>query len=641
VATVPEASPPAGAVHDTVALFEHHTGCTREVLFPREESCYMSAEDSPNINKHENSLKSTSTKRFNVVPSNLLKATKSTQTSLATPVLSHSTPITSHHHPPPPSYSPMFCSPLLSSHPNPRPVSGLLKLNSLDQASLDSIRYVQPINSTSIDNHGVDFSNPVGRQTAFTTALGQASQDTTSSGHFDTCVEISQEVADEKNVVKEKVKPRSPQVVTFNSSVEEITTSIVSLETDSQAVSSSSSQGTVRITGSGADTVDFYCDDELHPSLQLDPNNMQLLSTQVNKDWGEEEEQYNTADLETGLAENDSTSSDYCEVGSKIKEVAIDRQESSSNSNIEEDNDIEDSKYQSAVESTVREGGDLNGENCTGDGRKELKNVMKRQSKLVQDKQDENDEGIKKKYDNPRNGLFEGDITGEVEISVVYEEASITVDNDLNGFEEDLKEDESDEKNVEVDVGGLGETVYEEANSSVVNVPYDYEEGWNHDGINQENNEETGEGNLGGTDAYEEANSLENVEVVEEGDINETSAYVEGDRLSDSDSNGENEDNYENDWNEGGSSGNDDDEEPLGGEMAEWKEGDECVARWDEDECWYKAVVERVEGDTIVVIFTEFGNSASCTREYVKDPSTVIGEDGQLVVEDDYEDEWG
>ena len=150
-------------------------------------------------------------------------------------------------------------------------MAGLLKLNSVDQTSLGSIRYVQPITSTSSDdNLGVDFSNPVGRQTASTTDLGQASHDNTNSGHFDTCVEFSQEVADKK-VDKEKIKPQSPQVVTFNSSVEEITTSIVSLETDSQAVSSPSSQGTVRLSGSGADTVDFYCDDDLHQRLQLDP----------------------------------------------------------------------------------------------------------------------------------------------------------------------------------------------------------------------------------------------------------------------------------------------------------------------------------------------------------------------------------
>ena len=74
--------------------------------------------------------------------------------------------------------------------------------------------------------------------------------------------------------------------------------------------------------------------------------------------------------------------------------------------------------------------------------------------------------------------------------------------------------------------------------------------------------------------------------------MNETSAYVQGDRLDDNDLNDE--ENLENDWNEGGSSGIDDNEEVRGKEVAEWNEGDECVARRDEDGCWYKAVVERV-----------------------------------------------
>ena len=75
-------------------------------------------------------------------------------------------------------------------------------------------------------------------------------------------------------------------------------------------------------------------------------------------------------------------------------------------------------------------------------------------------------------------------------------------------MEEERNEDESDRKNIEVDGGDLGETVYEEANSSVVNVPYVYEEGWNQYGLNQENIEGTGEGGLGRTEAYGEVNSI-------------------------------------------------------------------------------------------------------------------------------------
>ena len=97
---------------------------------------------------------------------------------------------------------------------------------------------------------------------------------------------------------------------------------------------------------------------------------------------------------------------------------------------------------------------------------------------------------------------------------------------------------------------------------------------------------------------------------IEEGDMNEPSADVESDGLVDNDVNDEEEENSENDWNEGGSSGNDDNEELRGKEMAEWKVGDECVARWYENGCWYKAVVKRVKDDTVVVTFTEFGNSS-------------------------------
>ena len=67
--------------------------------------------------------------------------------------------------------------------------------------------------------------------------------------------------------------------------------------------------------------------------------------------------------------------------------------------------------YQSAVESTVCEEGESNGENCTGDERK-----------------DEND--------NPSNSSCDDNITGEVEISVVYEEAFIMVENVISGYDE-------------------------------------------------------------------------------------------------------------------------------------------------------------------------------------------------------------
>ena len=71
-----------------------------------------------------------------------------------------------------------------------------------------------------------------------------------------------------------------------------------------------------------------------------------------------------------------------------------------------------------------------------------------------------------------------------------------------------------------------------------------------------------------------------------------------------------------------------------------WNEGDECVAKWEDDGCWYKAIVEAVEGDTAVVTFTQYGNSAYCSVELLKDKNTKISSDGQLEIEECYDGEW-
>ena len=87
-----------------------------------------------------------------------------------------------------------------------------------------------------------------------------------------------------------------------------------------------------------------------------------------------------------------------------------------------------------------------------------------------------------------------------------------------------------------------------------------------------------------------------------------------------------------------------------------WAAGDQCVALWDEDGLWYRAVVEGVEGDTAVVTFTDYGNSAYCHIKNIVDKGRQITEDGQLVDgegdkdesqikendvnEDDNDDEW-
>ena len=70
-----------------------------------------------------------------------------------------------------------------------------------------------------------------------------------------------------------------------------------------------------------------------------------------------------------------------------------------------------------------------------------------------------------------------------------------------------------------------------------------------------------------------------------------------------------------------------------------WREGEECVALWTEDGNWYKAVIDGIEGNTAVVTFTEYGNSAYCGVDNLREPGTVIGEDWQLVENKGVEEE--
>ena len=79
----------------------------------------------------------------------------------------------------------------------------------------------------------------------------------------------------------------------------------------------------------------------------------------------------------------------------------------------------------------------------------------------------------------------------------------------------------------------------------------------------------------------------------------------------------------------------------TGVEDRDWAEGEECVALWSEDGMWYKAVIDGVEGNTAVVTFTEYGNSAYCDLDNLREPGTLIGEDGQLVEEQGWDtEEW-
>ena len=85
----------------------------------------------------------------------------------------------------------------------------------------------------------------------------------------------------------------------------------------------------------------------------------------------------------------------------------------------------------------------------------------------------------------------------------------------------------------------------------------------------------------------------------------------------------------------------DGDDFKTGVEDRVWTEGEECVALWTEDGNWYKAVIDGIEGNTAVVTFTEYGNSAYCSLDNLREPGTVIDEDGQLVEnKEEEEDEW-
>ena len=74
------------------------------------------------------------------------------------------------------------------------------------------------------------------------------------------------------------------------------------------------------------------------------------------------------------------------------------------------------------------------------------------------------------------------------------------------------------------------------------------------------------------------------------------------------------------------------------------------MSRWDEDDCWYEAVVDGVEAGHAEVTFTQYGNSAMYPVTDLRDKDTVIDEFGQIeenreisaakVEVNEEEDEW-
>ena len=138
----------------------------------------------------------------------------------------------------------------------------------------------------SLSSPMVDFGNPDGRQKMFTTALSQAqimspasltSREAVSSP-YQTCLEDSDVINNNLDTSPDldQSYQKRQAVVTFNSSVEEITTSIVSLATDNSHILSHTSVednfDTVQ------DTEDGYFDDDLNSDQPSEPVNIQLLT---------------------------------------------------------------------------------------------------------------------------------------------------------------------------------------------------------------------------------------------------------------------------------------------------------------------------------------------------------------------------
>ena len=78
--------------------------------------------------------------------------------------------------------------------------------------------------------------------------------------------------------------------------------------------------------------------------------------------------------------------------------------------------------------------------------------------------------------------------------------------------------------------------------------------------------------------------------------------------------------------------------------VAAWKPGDQCVARWEMsvggDGCWYRAVVdstspgipEYLDQGQALVTFTEYGNTAVCSLQLLQPRDTEILENGSLAL---------
>ena len=171
----------------------------------------------------------------------------------------------------PPIMSPLYASPLFQNRRR-----SAMNLNEQRRSVIEE----------SLSSPMVDFGNPDGRQKMFTTALSQAqvlspasltSREAVSSP-YQTCLEDSDVINNNLDASPDldQSYQKRQAVVTFNSSVEEITTSIVSLATDNSHILSHTSVednfDTVQ------DTEDGYFDDDLNSDQPSEPVNIQLLT---------------------------------------------------------------------------------------------------------------------------------------------------------------------------------------------------------------------------------------------------------------------------------------------------------------------------------------------------------------------------
>ena len=51
--------------------------------------------------------------------------------------------------------------------------------------------------------------------------------------------------------------------------------------------------------------------------------------------------------------------------------------------------------------------------------------------------------------------------------------------------------------------------------------------------------------------------------------------------------------------------------------VTNWRKGEYCSARFSEDKIWYRAQIEELRGDKILVRFVDFGNSEELKAAYV------------------------